>query len=154
MWKKILAAGVILSSCLLTMTSVEARQARLECVQISGYDWERFNGSIVVGRKIYNPDTRLSLSQPYEVTCKLLENLSVVNVSLAIPDTSEIESVKLQIYIEGNLSKTVNVLRGSVTAFSIELRGVTNFSISFQQVGYRGSGRDASIYSLHYWEYK
>jgi hypothetical protein len=153
MWKKILAAGILFSSSLFPFTPVEARQVRLDCVQISGYNWERFNGSIVVGRKIYNPDTRLSLSNPYEVTCKLLENVSIVNVSLAIPDTSELESVKVQIYIEGNLSKTENVLRGSVTAFSIDLGGVTNFSVSYQQVGYRGSGRDASIYAIQYWDY-
>ncbi|CBN54799.1 MULTISPECIES: hypothetical protein [Kamptonema] len=153
MWKKILAAGIIFSSSFLSFAPVEARQVRQDCVKISGYDWGRFNGSIVVGRKVYNPDVRLDLSNPFEVTCKLLENVSIVNVSLAIPDTSEIESVKVQIYIEGNLSKTVNILRGSVTAFSIDLRGVTNYTVSYQQIGYRGSGRDASIYAIQYWDY-
>lgn len=153
MWKKVLAAGIILSSSLLSFAPVEARPAQLQCVKVSGYDWESFNGSIVVGRKIYNPDARVSLSNPVELTCKLLEKVSVVNVSLAIPDTSEIQNVKIQIYLDGNLAKTVNVVRGVVTPFSVDLRGVTNFSVSYEQVGYRGSGRDASIYAIQNWDY-
>ncbi|MEG4499763.1 hypothetical protein QUB05_21815 [Microcoleus sp. F10-C6] len=154
MWKKVLSAGIILSSSMLPFAPVEARQAQLQCVKVaSRFDWETFNGSIVVGRKIYNPDARLSLSDPYELTCKLLEKVSVANVSLAIPDTSEIQTVKIQVYIEGKLAKTVNVVRGVVTPFSVDLRGVTNFSVSYEQVGYRGSGRDASIYAIQNWDY-
>ncbi|MCU0547142.1 MAG: hypothetical protein MUE44_34125 [Oscillatoriaceae cyanobacterium Prado104] len=153
MWRKILVAGVILGYSVLSSAPGEARQAQLQCVRVTSiYEWERFNGSIVVSRKIYNPDYRLSLAEPYEVTCKLLENVNIVNVSLAVPDTSEIQSVKVRIYIEGKLTKTVNVVRGVVTPFSINLRGVTNFSVSYEQVGYRGSGRDASIYAIQYWE--
>lgn len=152
MWKKILAAGIIFSSSLFPFTPVEARQVRQDCVKISGYDWKRFNDSIVVGRKVYNPDASLFLNNPpYEITCKLLDKVSIVNVSLAIPDNSAFNSVKVQFYIEGNLAKTVNVFQGSVSAFSVDLRGVTNFSVTYQFVG-TGSGRDNNIYLLQ-WDY-
>lgn len=136
MWKKFLILGILLSSSLLSFTQVEAKsQIQETCVKKGGNRFQRSNDTIVIQRKIYNPDFKIHNwgggNQPGEITCQISERVETLNATFALPDDSRITNGKIQIYLDGNLAKTITINKGTIRSFSVNFHGATNYTLVF-----------------------
>lgn len=104
-----------------------------KCERTRGNTPEDYYGEILVNRTFKKPDRRISLStaNPYSVVCKIITNTGSLNFIYAIPDGSDLKKVKISLYLDGKLSKSVEVTRGSLVPLSVDTRNISNYSIDY-----------------------
>ncbi len=104
-----------------------------KCEKTKGRTPENYSGEILVNRTFKRPDKRIDLSTeyPYSVVCKIITNTGNLNFVYAIPDDSLLKKVKVSLYLDGKLSKSVEVNRGSLVPLSVGTRNISNYSIDY-----------------------
>ncbi|MEJ6480208.1 hypothetical protein N0Y54_02285 [Nostoc punctiforme UO1] len=105
-----------------------------KCERTKGnYTLEEYYGEILVNRTFKKPDKRLKISttNPYSVVCKIITNTGSLNFIYAIPDDSQLKKVKVSLYLDGKLSKSVEVNRGSLVPLSVDSRNISNYSMDY-----------------------
>lgn len=104
-----------------------------KCEITRGNSPQNYSGEILVNRTFKKPDRRiwLSTANPYSVVCKIINNTGNLNFIYAIPDNSDLKKVKVSLYLDGKLSKSVDVTRGSLVPLSADTSNISNYSMDY-----------------------
>jgi hypothetical protein len=104
-----------------------------KCEKTKGYTPDNYSGEILVNRTFKKPDKKILLSdaQPYSVVCKIITNTGSLNFIYALPDNSQLKKVKVSLYLDGKLSKSVEVNSGSLVPLSVDSRNISNYSMDY-----------------------
>jgi uncharacterized membrane protein len=114
---------------------------KAECINF-GTEPEQYTQLISVANKTEKSQSRFNLSQNSrrELTCQIIKNSGELPLPYALSDNSSINRIEIQVYVDGNLRKTIKLSRGEVLKEKIDIRGAESykliFSIVSQQQGY------------------
>ena len=115
----------------------------ITCVQVKGNRETAYSEDISVGRKPLKPEGRMYLNPSRSLTCRITKNTGSETFIYALPDNSRLQKVSISLYLEGKLTKTLDINRGSSAPLSFNTANINSFAIE-----YTGYGNYDNLYRI------